>query len=240
MHEPVSPTPPEPVVTLAKVHVDFDGHAALRGVDLTAYPGAVLGVVGSNGSGKSTLLSVIAGLQQPTSGTVSRRPDARIAFVPQTTADGARLPLTVTDLVAMGRWRERGAFRPLRRTDRDRIAEAIAAVGLEAQARRPLGVLSGGQRQRAFLGQALAQDAELLLLDEPMSGLDAASREAAASAVSAVAARGAAVIAVTHDLSELGAVDNVVRLADGRVVASSDTHRHPRGRTHDDAATVRA
>ena len=234
------PTDVDQIVRLRDVRVEFDGHAALRGIDLSARAGELLAVVGANGSGKSTLLSVVAGLQQPTAGDASLRAGARVALVPQTTADGARLPLTVADLVAMGRWRERGAFRPLRRTDRVRIADAIAAVGLEAHAKRPLGVLSGGQRQRAFLGQALAQDADLLLLDEPMSGLDSASREAAASAIAAVAARGAAVIAVTHDLAELGAVDQVVHLADGRIVARGDSPDASRGRTLDDATSVRA
>lgn len=230
-------SPSSPVVRLTDVRVDYDGHAALRGVDLAAHAGRLLAVVGSNGSGKSTLLSVAAGLTAPTSGRVERRPGTRIAFVPQTTADGARLPLTVADLVAMGRWRERGAFRPLRRVDREKVSAAIADVGLADHARRPLGVLSGGQRQRAFIAQALAQDADLLLLDEPMSGLDTASREAAASALATVAARGAAVIAVTHDLAELGRVDDVVLLVDGRIADAAPTVGHAVGHTVTPAAS---
>ncbi|QLD11312.1 zinc ABC transporter ATP-binding protein AztA [Microbacterium oleivorans] len=209
------------VLDLRDVVVAFDGHVALRGVTLQVERGEVVAVVGANGSGKSTLLAVSAGLLAPTAGSVHRPPGTRIALVPQATNDGARLPLTVTDLVAMGRWRERGAFRPLRRSDRIRIADAIETVGLADLARRPLGLLSGGQRQRAYLAQALAQDADLLLLDEPMSGLDAPSRGAAASALTTVAAAGVAVIVVTHDLGELGAVDRVCRIDDGRIAASS-------------------
>lgn len=199
----------------------------------TADRGRILAIVGANGSGKSTLVSVAAGLRLPTSGTATITPGARIAFVPQNTADSARLPLTVTDLVAMGRWRGRGAFRPLRRVDRERIGAAIDAVGLTSLAKRPLGALSGGQRQRAFVGQALAQDADLLVLDEPMSGLDEASRSAVAAAVRTVASRGAAVLAVTHDLAELGDVDGVITLADGRI--ETRTSRRDTGASHMDA-----
>lgn len=210
----------EPVVRLRDVRVDLEGHRALDGVDLDVHAGRLTAVVGANGSGKSTLVSVFAGLRAPTSGSVQRRPGTAVALVPQHTDGSARLPLTVTDLVTMGRWRERGAFRPLRRSDRDRVAEAIDAVGLARLARRPLGALSGGQRQRAFVAQALAQDADLLLLDEPTSGLDDASRRAAASALRVATGRGAAVVVVTHDLGELGEVDEVVTLAEGRIGAS--------------------
>ncbi len=227
-----------PVVALREVTVAFDGHLALRGVDLDLMGGELLAIVGANGSGKSTLIAIAAGLLAPTSGTVRRDPGIRVGLVPQTSNDGARLPLTVADLVAMGRWRERGPFLPLRRHDRARVAEAIETVGLTPLARRPLGLLSGGQRQRAHIAQALAQDADLLLLDEPMSGLDAASRDAVASALAAVARTGTAVVAVTHDLAELGEVDAVCRLVDGRVVESSPAA--PRGRGHGGAATVRA
>lgn len=233
-----SPAARHTVVSLRDVSVAYDGHLGLRGVDLDVARHEILAVVGANGSGKSTLVAVAAGLLTPTSGTVHRTPGIRVGLVPQTSNDGARLPLTVADLVAMGRWSARGPFRPLRRVDRALIAEAIETVGLTALARRPLGLLSGGQRQRAHIAQALAQEADLLLLDEPMSGLDSASREAVASALAAAARGGTAVVAVTHDLAELGAVDAVCRLIDGRVVDSSPAA--PRGRGHGGAATVRA
>ncbi|MFS0714128.1 zinc ABC transporter ATP-binding protein AztA [Microbacterium sp. 2P01SA-2] len=233
-----SPAARHTVVSLRDVSVAYDGHLGLRGVDLDVARHEILAVVGANGSGKSTLVAVAAGLLTPTSGTVHRSPGIRVGLVPQTSNDGARLPLTVADLVAMGRWRARGPFRPLRRVDRELIAEAIETVGLTALARRPLGLLSGGQRQRAHIAQALAQEADLLLLDEPMSGLDSASREAVASALAVAARGGAAVVAVTHDLAELGEVDAVCRLIDGRVVDSSPAA--PRGRGHGGAATVRA
>lgn len=212
---------PAPVVNAAAVHVAYDGHAALRGVDLSARAGEITAVVGANGSGKSTLLAVLAGLLAPTSGTVERRAGTRVSLVPQHTTTAERLPITVAQIVAMGRWAHRGPWRPLRLSDRVRIAAALDAVGLAALARRPVGELSGGQRRRVFLAQTLAQDADLVLLDEPMTGLDAGARDDAAAALAALAAGGAAVVAVTHDLSELGRVDHVVPLADGRVGAIS-------------------
>lgn len=211
----------DPVVRLRGVRVDLESHRALDGVDLDVRAGRLTAVVGANGSGKSTLVSVLAGLLAPTSGSARLRPGTSVALVPQHTADSARLPLTVRDLVTMGRWRERGAFRPLRRSDRAIVGDAIDAVGLSASASRPLGSLSGGQRQRAFLAQALAQQADLLLLDEPTSGLDDASRRAAASALRVATGRGAAVVVVTHDLGELGDVDEVVTLAAGRIVGAA-------------------
>ncbi|WP_256335932.1 zinc ABC transporter ATP-binding protein AztA [Microbacterium sp. cf332] len=226
-HTSTDASPHDLVVELRAVTVDFDGHAALRGIDLTVTRGEIRAVVGANGSGKSTLLAVTAGLLAPSSGSVRRPDSTRIALVSQTSNDGARLPLTVADLVAMGRWRERGPFLPLRRSDRDRIAAAIETVGLTPLARRSLGLLSGGQRQRAHIAQALAQDADLLLLDEPMSGLDTASRDAVASALRAVAREGVAVVAVTHDLGELGAVDAVCRLVDGRLSEGAGSSSEP-------------
>ncbi|MEH3089967.1 MAG: zinc ABC transporter ATP-binding protein AztA [Microbacterium arborescens] len=220
---PRSPSFPDAlsVLELRDVRVSYDGHDALRGIDLDVDRGSIVAVVGANGSGKSTLLSVAAGLRAPSAGHVRREAGTRVGLVPQSTGDVARLPLTVTDLVTMGRWRERGSFLPLRRSDRARVAAAIDAVGLSPLARRPLGELSGGQRQRAHLAQALAQDVDLLLLDEPMSGLDAASRHAVAASLATVAASGAAVIVVTHDLGEVGEVDVVCRLVDGRIAGSA-------------------
>lgn len=231
--------PTDALASLTDVTLEIDGHVALTGVDLDVHAGRVTAVVGANGSGKSTLLAVIAGLRRPTRGTATSRPGIRVAFVPQHTADTARLPLTVSDLVAMGRWRERGAFRPLRRVDRDRVAEAIEAVGLTPLSRRHLGALSGGQRQRAFVAQALAQEADLLLLDEPMTGLDDAARRATASALRFAADRGAAVVVVTHDLTEVGEVDEVVTLEAGRV-SGRVTQPSPRGRALGNVGTVEA
>ncbi|MFD5226270.1 zinc ABC transporter ATP-binding protein AztA [Microbacterium sp. NPDC058342] len=204
------------VLTVHDVHVVRDGHVALRGIDAVAHAGRLLAVVGANGSGKSTLLEVAAGLLVPSRGEVRRREGLRIAFVPQTTALPAHLPLTVTDIVAMGMWGRLGAWRRARRADRAAVADAVDAVGLRPHAARRIGALSGGQRQRALLAQALVQRADLVLLDEPMAGLDARSREIIAGTIGRLTADGAAVIVVTHDLGELHGADEVLTLHEGR------------------------
>lgn len=209
------------VLMLAGVSVDLDGHPALRGVTAQAHAGRLLAVVGPNGSGKSTLLAVAAGLLTPTTGSVDRRKGMRIALVPQSTHLPPHLPLTVRDIVTMGTWAALGAWRPARRTDRARVRDAITTVGLTDVARRPIGAVSGGQRQRTLLAQALVQRADLVLLDEPMAGLDAASRRIIADAVAQLTSDGAAVIAVTHDLAEFSGIDDVLELADGRAVERS-------------------
>ncbi|WP_300266767.1 zinc ABC transporter ATP-binding protein AztA [Microbacterium sp.] len=215
MSSPAFPLPTTLVLSLRDVAVDLDGHAALRGVDAHAHAGRLLAVVGSNGSGKSTLLSVAAGLIAPHRGTVSLRPKTRIALVPQSTPLAAHLPLSVTDVVAMGSWARLGAWRRARTSDRAAVADAIASVELTDLARRPIGALSGGQRQRALLAQALVQRADLVLLDEPMAGLDARSRTIITTAITRLTQNGAAVIVVTHDVSELGSIDVILELHDG-------------------------
>jgi len=209
------------LLTLQDITVDLDGHPALRGVDAEAHAGHMLAVVGPNGSGKSTLLAVAAGLLTPDRGTVDLRPDLRIAFVPQSTPLPAHLPLSVADIVSMGTWGRLGAWRPSRRSDRALVAEALETVELSDLTRRPISTLSGGQRQRAFLAQALVQRADLVLLDEPMAGLDSRSRTIIARTIDQLTAAGAGVIAVTHDITEFTSVDDVLELQDGRAARAS-------------------
>ena len=207
------------ILALSDVTVDRDGHPALRGVTADAHAGRLMVIVGPNGSGKSTLLSVAAGLLSPRSGTVWRRDRLHVALVPQSTTLATQLPMSVTGLVSMGTWARLGAWRPTRRGDRSRVADAIATVELSALTRRPIGTLSGGQRQRALLAQALVQRADLVLLDEAMAGLDARSRTIIAGVISKLTDTGAAVIAVTHDPSEFLTIDDCLELSDGRVVS---------------------
>lgn len=195
------------------VHVDLGGRAVLRGVDLTARAGELTAIVGPNGAGKSTLLSVLAGLIPPRKGLVEHADAGSIALVPQHTALSERLPITVGELVAMGRWSHVGPWRPLSRADREIVADALETVGLGALRRRPIAELSGGQRQRALVACGLTQQARVLLLDEPMTALDAVARAAVADAISSAIAAGTAVVAVTHDLAALPPAASLVRLA---------------------------
>lgn len=201
-----------PAVRAIGLDLDVAGHPVLRGIDVTAYAGEVTAIVGPNGSGKSTLVAALAGLLRPRAGRIEHAAPHEIALVPQQTVLSDRLPITVGELVAMGRWRRTGFWRPLDHDDRAIITESLEAVELVELRRSPVCALSGGQRQRALLAQGLAQRAPLLLLDEPMTALDVASRRAVNGAVEAAASAGAAVVVVTHDLDDLTRVDAIVRL----------------------------
>jgi ABC-type Mn2+/Zn2+ transport system ATPase subunit len=200
------------------------GRVVLDAADL-AIPAGVTALVGPNGSGKSTLLHAIAGLLEPTAGriTVFDRPPAdvrrRIAYVLQAQHAPAHLPVTVREVVALGRAPARGPVRRLRAEDRAAVDEAIDRVELGRLATRHLGSLSGGERQRAFVAQGLAQQADVLLLDEPTAGLDVASMEQIRAVLAAERAARRTVVVATHDLADAAGSDHVVLLS-GRVVAA--------------------
>jgi zinc transport system ATP-binding protein len=164
-------------------HVSFaygHGPPVLRDVELSVERGEFVAIAGPNGGGKTTLLRLVLGLEEPTSGRVHRR-TRRLAYLPQRAQAGVDSPLTVGELVAAGRAPRASLVGPLRRTDRVAVREAIERVGLGAQANRRLTALSGGQQQRAFIAKALAADPELLVLDEPTTGVDVESQESLAS-----------------------------------------------------------
>lgn len=220
-----------PAVDLAvqgrAVTVAYGGRTALRDCDVAVPKGAVTALVGPNGSGKSTLLSAIAGLVPLTSGTLrvlGRRPGsnglaARVAYVLQSSTANETLPITVREVVTMARFARRGLFGRLTAADRSVVGEALEYLEVADLADRHLRELSGGQRQRVLVAQGLAQGADLLLLDEPVTGLDLTSQERILAVVDDVRASGGTVVVATHDLEEAERADHVMLLA-GRVVAA--------------------
>jgi ABC-type Mn2+/Zn2+ transport system ATPase subunit len=196
----------------------------VAGLDLEVPAGSWLSVVGTNGSGKSTFLRTLVGLLRPVGGDleVAGRPPGRaprrVSYLAQSRKGGFVLPLRARDVVRMGRYSRRGLLGRMTDEDDEACAAAMAAMGVTDLARRALGELSGGQQQRVHLAQALARRADVLVLDEPTSGLDAASRVRYLDAVAGERARGAAVVAATHDVGEAARADRVLLLA-GRVVA---------------------
>ncbi|OUE23876.1 High-affinity zinc uptake system ATP-binding protein ZnuC [Clavibacter michiganensis] len=208
--------PAPPAVALRGIRVDFGDRRALDGVDLDLPPGALTVIAGPNGAGKSTLLEVVAGTRAPAAGT--RCAADRAAFVPQRAAVSDRLPVTVRDVVTVGAWGRSGRWRRLDVDARRAVDDALDRLGLIPLASQAFAALSGGQRQRALLAQGLARGADLLLLDEPTTGLDAASAERIREIMRAEADRGIAVVAVSHDPAVLAEADRVVRLEHGRVV----------------------
>ncbi|MFJ3325643.1 zinc ABC transporter ATP-binding protein AztA [Streptomyces griseus] len=179
-------------------------------------------VVGPNGSGKSTLLGVVAGVIRATAGRVEHRTDRRVAYVAQRSAASDVLPMTVRDAVAMGRWERRGLWRRLSRRDRAVVEASMTRLGVDSLAHRQLGELSGGQRQRALVAQGLAQEADLLLLDEPATGLDATAQRLIADVLAEVTKEGLTVVQATHDLEAARAAGHLLLLRDGRLLAEGD------------------
>jgi zinc transport system ATP-binding protein len=194
----------------------------LDGVNLEVRAGEFVALVGPNGSGKSTLLKVLLGSLQPTAGEIrllGSRPDrlherSRIGYVPQRPVLDSEVPATLEEIVATGRLARRGWWRPLRREDREQVTHALRAVGLEELSRRPLNELSGGQQQRAFIARAFASEPELLLLDEPIAGVDAESQRRFRDSIThLIHEHGAGVLLVSHELSAVAPeLDRVIVL----------------------------
>lgn len=208
----------------SRLAAGYERTAVVRGLDLRVAPGEMLALVGTNGSGKSTLLKTIVGLLEPVGGdlrvlgALPGRQPARLAYLSQFHPNAFVLPLRVRDVVRMGRFANHGLLGRMGRSDEQLVDEALRRTGITGLAGRALRDLSGGQQQRTYLAQVLARRADLLVLDEPTAGVDAAGRTAYERAVAEELARGAAVIVATHDIGEAARADQVVLLA-GRVVA---------------------
>ncbi|WP_280386797.1 zinc ABC transporter ATP-binding protein AztA [Nocardia wallacei] len=209
-----------PAVRIDALSAGYHSHTVLHRITTEIPAGQVTAIVGPNGSGKSTLLSVIAGVVAPATGTVRRSSSRRPAFVVQQGAIPATLPLTVRDTVAMGRWAHRGPWRRLTRADTAIVRACMERMHIADLARRRLTTLSGGQRQRALLAQALAQQSDLLLLDEPTTGLDSEAQQQISSTLRELAADGVAVVQATHDHREALHADHCLQLHTGNLIAA--------------------
>jgi zinc transport system ATP-binding protein len=214
--------PSDVLVRASGVRFAYTGEPVLRDVDLEVRRGEFVALVGPNGSGKSTLLRLLLGSLSPDAGTVhllGRSPGRlrdrwRIGYVPQRTPIASEAPATVEEIVATGRLSRRGWWRPLAKADRDFVHHALESVGLAALAHRPINELSGGQQQRAFIARAFASEPELLVLDEPIAGVDAESqRRFRDSLTHLIHEHRAGVLLVSHELTAVAdEVDRVVVL----------------------------
>ncbi|MEU1134321.1 metal ABC transporter ATP-binding protein [Streptomyces sp. NPDC005900] len=214
------------VISLRKVTAELGSRPVLRGIDLTVGRGEVVALLGANGSGKSTAVRSIIG-QVPVSGgdielfgTPRRRfrDWARVGYVPQRTTAAGGVPATISEVVASGRL-SRARFGVLRKADREAVARAIELVGLGERAKDSVNALSGGQHQRVLIARALASEPELLIMDEPMAGVDLASQEVLAATLREQVAKGTSVLLVLHELGPLEPlIDRAVVLRDGCVL----------------------
>ena len=210
-------------VIAADVVFSYGRHVALEPSTFEIPTGAITALIGPNGSGKSTLLNGMAGLTMPAAGSLSLEPvdgrPRRVAYVLQGTKVNDALPVTAREVVTMGRYAGRGAFRRLTATDQAAVEDAMHRMGIREISARHLSELSGGQRQRVFVAQGLAQEHDLLMLDEPVTGLDLTSAQAIDDVIHDEHARGGTVVMTTHDLAEARVADHVLLLSN-RVVAS--------------------
>jgi len=212
------------VLSVRDLTVRYGNRVALDGVSFSLTCGARVAVVGPNGAGKSTLFRVVAGLLPVDAGRITvhgHAPgvDVCVAYVQQRSEVDWRFPVCVADVVMMGRLGRIGLFRRPRAVDRERVAEALRTVHLADLAQRQIGALSGGQQQRMFIARALAQEAELVLMDEPLTGLDARSRDDILGVLDRLKTAGVAVMVATHDLDLAVRSFEHALLLNGRVVA---------------------
>ncbi len=205
--------------------VSYGEKPAVFSVDMTVRQGAMTAIIGPNGAGKSTLLKAALGVVTPLAGqaTVFGKPLARerhrIAYVPQRASVDWDFPTRVIDVVLMGLYRELGLLRRVRARHMDKAMDCLDRVGMRDFADRQIGQLSGGQQQRVFLARALAQSADLYLLDEPFAGVDAATEKAIIDVLKALKDAGKTVVAVHHDLATVADYFDDVFLINTRKVA---------------------
>ena len=216
----------ESVVSLRGVRAELGSRPVLRGMDLSVRRGEVVALLGANGSGKSTAVRSVIGQVAVSAGEIEIfgvprrrfRDWHRVGYVPQRTTAAGGVPATVTEIVASGRL-SRARFGILRKADHAAVRRALELVGMADRAKDSVNALSGGQHQRVLIARALASEPELLIMDEPMAGVDLASQEVLAETLRGQVAQGTSVLLVLHELGPLEPlIDRAVVLRDGCVL----------------------
>jgi ABC-type Mn2+/Zn2+ transport system ATPase subunit len=224
-HEPCAHCGHHHELRVENLRVRYRNVEALRDVSLATSCGACVALIGPNGAGKSTLLKAVAGLLPVSAGSILWRGtrvakwSREIAYLPQRENVDWQFPITVRGVVRMGRYPQAGWWRPFSTTDEAAIERAIGLMGLADLGDRQISHLSGGQQQRVFLARALAQEAHVLLLDEPFTGLDRNSKSALAVTLRQLTAEGRLVIAAHHDMETVRDIYDEVLLLNHRAIA---------------------
>ena len=211
--------------------VDYNGTVALYDASLKLPEGCICGLVGMNGAGKSTLFKALTGFVRPSRGRIRINGQSigmaqrhqMVAYVPQSESIDSQFPVSVWDVVMMGRYGSMNLLRVPRNSDRVAVRDALERVDLLAQRSRPLGTLSGGQRKRAFLARAIAQRANVLLLDEPFNGVDVRTEKVMAQLFLQFRKEGRTILISTHDLSHVRDFCDLVVLINKTVLAYGET-----------------
>jgi manganese/iron transport system ATP-binding protein len=217
----------QPILACERLSVTYNGSLALDDITFHLHPGELVALVGPNGAGKSTLLKVIAGVLPPTRGKVSvfgsgPRGHVCIAFIPQRSQVEWQFPVNVADVVMMGRSAKLKPFVWPSKRDWERVRAALDTVGMGDLAKRQIGQLSGGQQQRMFIARALAQEAELMLMDEPLTGLDQPSQENLLALLDDLQKQRITVMAATHDLDQAAQHFDRILLLNRSLIAFGD------------------
>lgn len=220
-----------PVLEIHDLTVSYSRKPVLWGIDLTLPAGVLAGIIGPNGAGKSTLIKTVMGLIPQSSGYVKvfdqslDKVRGRVSYVPQRESVDWDFPASVMDVVLMGRYGKLGLFNRPRKADKDIAMECLHKVGMQGFADRQIAQLSGGQQQRVFLARALAQDADLYLMDEPFAGVDAATEASIIEILREMTSKGKTVIVVHHDLQSALQYFNWILMLNMRLVASGPTEK---------------
>lgn len=226
MIDPMEDGMTEPVISLRGVRAELGSRPVLRGIDLTVHRGEVVALLGANGSGKSTAVRGVIGQVPVSAGEIELfgaprarfRDWARVGYVPQRTTAAGGVPATVGEVVSSGRL-SRTRFGVFRKADHTAVRHALELVGMADRVKDSVNALSGGQHQRVLIARALASEPELLIMDEPMAGVDLASQEVLAHTLREQVAGGATVLLVLHELGPLEPlIDRAVVLRDGCVM----------------------
>ncbi len=213
----------QPILDVRKLSARYNGRFALEDITFHLHVGERVAVVGPNGAGKSTLFKVVAGVLQPVSGEVNiygstPRGHVCIAYIPQRSQVDWNFPVSVADVVMMGRIAKLGPLNWPKKRDWDFVNRALETVALIDLSKRQIGELSGGQQQRMFIARALAQEAELMLMDEPLSGLDTPSQEGILALLDELKGQDVTVMVATHDLEQAAQYFDRIMLLNRRLI----------------------
>jgi len=217
----------QPVLDVSHLSFRYNGREALENITFHLHEGERVAVVGPNGAGKSTLIKVVAGVLQPTSGEVNiygAHPDRHvcIGYIPQRSQVDWNFPVTVADVVMMGRSAKLGPFNWPHKRDWEFVHHALETVEISDLAARQISQLSGGQQQRMFIARALAQESELMLMDEPLTGLDAPAQEGLLDLLDRLKQERVTVMVATHDLDQAASHFDRIMLLNHRVIAFNE------------------
>lgn len=214
-----------PVLTCKNLAVHYDNRSALRDVNFSINRGEITALLGPNGAGKSTLLKVLAGMIPPSHGSASfegndlNGPEHRITYVPQRSSVDWKFPISVMECTKLGLARGRSRWKPFSRRDNAKAMQALQYVGMDHLAEAQIDALSGGQQQRMFIARALLNEGDVLLLDEPFTGVDVPTQELLVELLTDLKSRGTAIVYATHDLAQAARTADHALLLNGEILA---------------------